>query len=45
MSIAYRVMVDIMRFDAAPGDTVVLEADRTVSGKEKEVLVNNSVSL
>jgi uncharacterized protein len=43
--IAYRVMVDVMRFDAAPGDTVFLEADWTVYGKETEVLLARKSSI
>ncbi len=35
MPTAFRVTVDIMRFDAAPGGTVFLEAEWTVSGGEK----------
>jgi len=36
--ITYRVMVDIMRFDAAPGGTVQLEADWTVFAREKDIV-------
>jgi len=35
--VKYRVMVDVRRFDAAPGGTVVLEADWSVSGTDKEM--------
>jgi len=43
--IAYRIIVNVMRFDAAPGDTVLLEADWTVYGKETEVLLARKSSI
>jgi uncharacterized lipoprotein YmbA len=39
MLTAYRITADVMRFDAAPGGTVFLEADWVVYGKEKEVVL------
>jgi uncharacterized lipoprotein YmbA len=42
--IRYRVMVDVKRFDAAPGGMVVLEANWSVYGMEKEMpLMRNSI--
>jgi uncharacterized lipoprotein YmbA len=35
--ITYRVMVDVRRFDASPGGTVVLDADWSVYGMDKEI--------
>ncbi len=43
--VAYRVTVDIMRFDAAPGGTVFPEADWTVYGREKGVLLARKSSI
>jgi len=37
--VKYRVMVDVTRFDAAPGGTVILEADWSVYGMDKETPV------
>ena len=37
--IRYRFMVDVIRFDADPGGTVLLEADWSVYGMDKEVLL------
>ncbi len=38
--IVYRVMVDVTRFDAVPGAVVFLDADWTVYGNEREILLN-----
>ena len=43
--ITYRVMVDVMRFDAAPGGTVFLEADWTVYGRDRQVLLARRSSI
>lgn len=43
--IAHQVMVDVTRFDAAPGGTVFLEADWTVFGNEKAVLLARRSSI
>jgi uncharacterized lipoprotein YmbA len=43
--IAYRILVVVMRFDAVPGDTVFLEADWTVYGKDKEILLQRKSSI
>jgi uncharacterized protein len=43
--IKYRVMVDVTRFDAAPGATVFLEADWSVYGKDQEVLMMQKSSI
>ena len=43
--IAYRIMVDVMRFDAIPGGTVFLEADWTVYGKGSDILLARKTSI
>jgi uncharacterized lipoprotein YmbA len=45
LPIAYRVMVDVMRFDAAPGGTVFLEADWMVYDKEKAIALTRKSSI
>ena len=43
--IAYRVAVDVTRFDAVPVAMVFLEADWTVYGNEKEILLEKKSSV
>ncbi|HXY54742.1 MAG TPA: PqiC family protein [Nitrospirota bacterium] len=43
--ITYRVMVDIVRFDATPGGTVFLEADWTIRGKDKAIALAKKSSI
>lgn len=43
--ITYRVMVDVVRFDAAPGSTVFLEADWAIYGKEKAIVLAKKSSI
>ena len=43
--ITYRVMVDVMRFDSYVGDSVFLEANWTVFGKERDILLARKSSI
>jgi len=43
--VKYRVMVDVTRFDAAPGGTVFLETDWSVYGMNKEMLMMQKSSI
>ena len=43
--ITYRVMVDVVRFDATPGGTVFLEADWAIREKEKTIVIAKKSSI
>jgi len=45
MSVTYRVMVDVMRFDAVPGGSVFIEADWAIYGKEKTIVLAKKSSI
>jgi uncharacterized protein len=45
LPIRYRVMVDVTRFDATPGGTVILEAEWSVYGMDKEMPVMQKSSI
>jgi hypothetical protein len=45
MPVTYRVMVDVMRFDAVPGGSVFLEADWAIYGKEKTIVLAKKSSI
>jgi len=45
MPIAYRVMVDVMRFDAFQGGAVFLESDWTIYGKDRSIELTRKSSI